>query len=330
MLYVTTREKYDAFTAARTLAADAGADGGRYVPYKMPRLTSDALSELKDKTVGQTIAEVLNQFFSAGLTAWDVEFCIGRTPLKVVSMGQKVYVAECWRNMEGSYEKLERMLAGRICSTTAEAVCVTSWLRIAIRIAVLTAVFGELQRQGMEGAIDIAVSDGDFTVTMAVWYARQIGLPVANIVCACQDGSPAWELLNKGKVRTAGLKMPELERLIFGALGIAESMNFVHVCGDGGIYELAALQLERLRAGIEPAIVSGDRISVAIPNVFRTNSYILEPDTAKAYSGLMDYRANKRETRAALLLADSSPADHAGIVAAALKISNEKLKELLR
>lgn len=326
MLYVTTREKYDAYTVARTLAGDCGPDGGRYLPYKMPKFSADEIAALKDKSFGQIVAEVLNLFFGAGLTGWDVEFSIGRYPVRVVSMGQKVFVAECWRNLEGSYEKMERLLGARICKTSAVSVKMTSWLRIAIRIALLTALTGELQRQGMTDTVDVAVPDGDFSVPMAVWYARQMGLPVENIICACRDGSEAWNLLYNGQIRTGLSAMPELERLIYGALGIDEAIR----CHKSGHYTLPALTLDVLRSGIYPTVVSDDRIQAAIPNVYRTNAYVLETGAAAAYSGLMDYRAKAGETRCALLLEDCSPAENAKAVSATLRITEDKLKELLR
>lgn len=327
MLYLTTREKYDAFTVARTLASDHGPDGGRYVPYKMPFFSPEEITALQDQSFGQTIADVLNLFFGCKLTAWDVDFCIGKCPLRLASMGQKVFVAECWRNLEGSYDKLELILADRINGSPRP---VTSWLRIAIRIAVLTAVFGELRRQGMTEPVDVAVPDGDFSGPMAVWYGRQMGLPVANIVVACKEGSPAWELLIKGRVRGMEQNMPELERLIFATLGVDEVLRCRDLCARGSSWELSPMMLEILRKGVQPAIISDDRTEAAIPNVYSTNSYILEPGTAKAYSGLLDYRANHRQTRAALLLAERSPMDHATVVAGALNISKDQLKELLR
>ena len=330
MLYVTTREKHDAFTAARTLAGDCGTDGGRFLPYKMPYFSPEEVAALKDRSFGQTVAEVLNIFFSTRLNSWDVECCIGRFPVKVVNMGQKVLVAECWRNLDGSYDLLERQLTARICGSTPDMVKLTSWLRIAIRVAVLAALFGELQRQGITEKVDVAVRDGDFTVPMAVWYGRQMGLPVANIICACSDKSDAWNLLYNGQLRTQGGVMPELERLIYATLGVDEAIRYHAVCAKGDIYTLLPVMLDKLRAGIFPAVVSDDRVKAAIPNVYRTNSYILETGAAAAYSGLMDYRAKARQSRCALLMADSNPADNAGELAFALKITESKLKELLR
>ncbi len=205
----------------------------------------------------------------------------------------------------------------------------TSWLRIGVRIAVLAGVFGELQRQGAPLPLDVSVPEGDFNLTMAVWYARSMGLPIANVICGCGDGSDVWNLIHSGQLRTGAGCTKELERLIYGTLGIEENLRYCEICSRAEAYVLNPFMLEQLRNGLYAAVVSDERKNAAIPNVFSTNAYILEPDAAIAYSALLDYRARTGETRSALLLADHNPGDRAGEVCAALQISEEKLKELL-
>ena len=85
MLYVTTREKYDAFTAPRTLAGDCGPDGGRFLPFQIPVFSTEEIYALKEKSFGQCVSEMLNRFFSTRLTPWDVEFSVGRHPVKIAT-----------------------------------------------------------------------------------------------------------------------------------------------------------------------------------------------------------------------------------------------------
>lgn len=330
MLYVTTRNKHDAYTAPWTLRDDCAKDGGLYLPFRMPEFAAADIAALRDKSFGQTVADVLNLFFSTHLTGWDVEFSIGRYPVKIGSAGQKVLIAECWRNLEGSYEKMERSLAARICGCSTMDVNVTSWLRIAIRIAVLTAVFGELQRQETVDAVDVAVPVGDFSLTMAVWYCRRMGLPVRNIICGCNGNDAVWELLHMGQMRTVNGIVPELERLIHGILGVDETRRYCAACASGDTYTLLPHVAKQLRCGMFAAVVSRERMTAAIPNVHSTSAYVMGSDVAVAYSALMDYRAKTGERCTALLLADRNPIDDAAEVAAAMKITQAELKELLR
>ncbi len=323
MLYVTTREKYDAFTTARTLASSRGPEGGLYLPFKMPYLTDEELDSLAGQSFGQNVAWMLNRFFGCGLSAWDIEFSIGRYPIRLTAMGQKVTVAECWRNLEGSYGKMERHLAARICRKGTDSVVVTSWLRIAIRISVLVAIFAELRREGNRDVLDVAVPEGDFSLAMAMWYCRQMGLPIAGIVIGCSDGSDVWNLIHNGQLRP-GFR-PEVERLVFSTLGVDAAQKI----GRGASLNLLPEPLAALRHGLYASVVSASRRDSAIPKVYATNSYILEPEAAVAYSALMDYRARTGESRMALILEDDSPAVHAVEIAAALGLTERKVKELL-
>lgn len=307
MLYVTTREKYDAYTTARTLQSDAAIDGGLYFPYKMPQFSQEEMTSFRDKSFGQNVADVLNLFFGTRLSGWDVEFSVGRYPVKLYSLHQKILIAECWRNLEGSYKGMERQLAARVQGCFPSEVKLTSWLRIAIRIAVLAGVFSELQRQGMDSMVDISVEEGDFNQVMALWYARQMGMPVGNIVFGCADGSSCWELIHNGAVRVSGQTSLELERLIRGTLGVDEALRFADCCQRGESYAVPAPLALQLRNGMSAAVVSPSRARDVIPNVFNTAGYQMDETMAIAYSALLDFRAKTGGSRTALILGHKEP-----------------------
>lgn len=329
MLYLTTRDKHDAYTYTWPLKSDTAENGGLYLPFKMPEFTASDIATLKEKSFGQCVAQMLNLFFSSKLTAWDVEFTIGRHPVKTVTLGQKVIVSELWRNLDGSYEKMEKNLAARICGCSAVDVKLTSWLRIGIRIAVLVGIFGQLQRQDLTDPIDVAVPVGDFGLAMAVWYCRRMGLSIGNIICGCGENDGVWELLHMGEMRSAGT-IPELERLIHGTFGVEETRKYCAAAASGSTYTLLPHMAKQLRSGLFSAVVSQERLTAAIPKVYGTSAYVMGPEVAVAYSSLMDYRAKTGARTTALLLADTNPMDNAAEVAAAMKMTEEKLKELLR
>ena len=329
MLYLTTRDKFDTYTVYRTLNDDTAPNGGLYFPFRLPNVTMESL---KGNSFCECVASVLNLFFSAGLTGREVEFCVGRYPIKIQNAHQKICIAQLWRNLDGSYANMERRLAARICNCHDGKVTVSSWVSIGIRIAVLYGVFAQLQLDADNEPIDIAVPAGDFRLTMAVWYARQMGLPVGNIICACDHESTLWDFLRLGELRT-GSKDPantELERLICGTLGTDSAAKYFAVCEKGGVYTLNAEQTKALSDGIFAAVVSSDRLNNVISNVYRTSSCVLDPVTAAAYGGLMDYRTRSGEGRTALLLADQSPADFEVVVCDAMNVSAQELRDRIR
>lgn len=326
MLYVTTRDKFDTYTEHFASQSDRGPDGGLYLPFRFAKLERDTLLALKDQTFGQRMAQILNQFFSCQITGWDVELCAGKSPVKLISMPNKVVLAECWHNHDQDFAYLENALCGRICSDLGDRKP-TSWMRIAVRIAVLFAVYGELlavEAAAPDRLVDVSVDVGDFTAPMAAWYARQMGLPIGNIVCS-QDGPAVWDLIHHGELRTDGDLPENLERLVSATLGVEENLWFCDLCEQGKLYMTRPGDLEILRKGMYASVVSAERLSALIPSVYRTTGHIIDAQTATAYGGLQDYRAKTGETRLALLLSERSAVHSSAGIAAAMQISEQEL-----
>ncbi len=328
MLYLTTRDRFDTYTAFHAIKRDTAPNGGLFVPFKLPEIDMKELSEL---SFGDCVAQIMNHLFSTRLTGKQVEFSIGRNPLRIKSAHQRTVIAELFRNLDGSYEKMEQRLAGKLCGCFNTEEVTTSWVAIAIRIAILFGVFTELRKQGIsDTVIDIALPCGDFRLPMAAWYGREMGLPIGNIICACAPDCGVWDLLRHGELRTSANDpaYAELERLIFAAGGAAEAVRYQKARETGGIF--VPEDPQKVSKGVFCAVVSDDRIGNAISSVYRTNSCVLQKESAVSYSGLMDYRAKTGESRTALLLADQNPEDQAGYIAGAMNITEDALKELLR
>ena len=138
---------------------------------------------------------------------------------------------------------------------------------------------------------------------MAAWYARRMGLPVGDVICACNDNGSPWELLHRGELRLSGDCLPtrlplldvglpcNLERLICQALGSAVAAHYCQARSRRGTFTLNPEQHANLRAGFFVGVVGAD----------------LSPYSALVYSGLMDYRALAGEGTPALLVAEESP-----------------------
>ena len=98
MLYVTTRSNADAFTAHRALTEARGSDGGQYLPFRPLQFSPEQIAALKDQTFGDIASMLLNRLFGTKLTRWDVEFAVGRYPVRVHHLSHRVLVGECWHN----------------------------------------------------------------------------------------------------------------------------------------------------------------------------------------------------------------------------------------
>ena len=335
MLYITTRNHRDAYTAQRALRESRGPDGGMYLPFRAPFYSDEEWNELAAAPFGQRVAEILNRLFGTRLTCWDVDVCIGRNPVPIIPLGHRTLAAELWRNPGQSYEHMARELAAQLLD---EPNYETGWLAVALRIAVLFGIFGQLNTHE---PTDISVISGDFTAPISAYYAKQWGLPIGRIICCCNENSGLWELLCHGQLRTdatsirtavpeADVALPEhLERLVFAAGGTDETARYLEACRRGGIYAPGASVLSDMGRDFRVSVISSSRIGQTISSVYRTHNYVLSPGAALAYAGLMDARAKPGLHKNALILADKSPALDAGLTTASLKISERELNDLL-
>lgn len=324
MLYVSTRDKNDAFTAHMTLQRDYAFDGGAFVPFHLPTFFAEELAGFRGMTFGECAAYVLRRFFPIQINGADVDFRIGRTPVRIVRMNRRILIAETWHNLERDYACAVRTLY-RLIAGAGEETQPTDWSIVAIRIAVLFGIYGELLRQELlDGTLDVAVNAEDFSTAMAVWYARAMGLPIGTVICSCNTGSAVWELLHHGgfNATNAGTngETASIERLLHGTVGTATVQRYLQ-----GNCQLSEGALDTVRQGFYAAVVGDSRVPAIIGSVYQTGAYLIDPAAALSYGGLQDYRASAGESRLTLLLSDSDPLATVEIMAKATGRTPEEL-----
>lgn len=337
MLYVTTRNRKDAFTVNHVLQEDRGPDGGLYVPLKFPVFTEEERTRFSAMSFNQRVAELLNLFFGTKLTSWDLDFSTGRYPVRLESLPYKILMAEFWHNVQWRCNSLEQKLRQLL---EGQAEDDGNWIAIAIRMALLAAALSERNEVG-DGEVDIAMVSGDFTVPVSAWYLRKMGFPIGNIICCCNENRQLWDLICHGQMRTdeaaldtfvpeADVVLPvNLERLISGCCGETETQRYLEVCATCGVYSVSELQLKELRQGLYVSVVSSARVENAIPNTYHSHHYLMTPASALAYSGLMDYRSKTGITRTALVVCDDSPVCAVEAIANTMNLPLEAIKDMI-
>ncbi|MBR4109862.1 MAG: hypothetical protein IKK41_06115 [Oscillospiraceae bacterium] len=302
MLYVSTKNKTDSFTAYRVLHEDKTPDGGLFAPFHLPVFSEDEIEKLKDQSFSETVAKILNLFFSRRLSSWDVEFSIGRYPFRLETIGQRAVVAELWHNNQSDYQYIVSSLYKKLSDKPCQKV--PQWVCIAVEIAVLFGLFGELLRNGVDNA-DVALTDDVLDYPVAAWYARKMGLPIGSILCGCSENSGLWDFFRKGEASVN--VSDEMQRLIYENFGCDEAVRFVEVRENGRIYRLTDAETEILRQGIYPSVIGAERIPTVLASINRTCGYTADHQTAAAYGAMQDYRAATGENRPTLLLSRRDP-----------------------
>lgn len=340
MLYVTTRNNSDVYTAQWVLTGKRGADGGLYVPFRLPKFSMQEIAGFAEKNFNQRLSEILNLLFGSHVTAYDIDFTLGRQSVRLRRLGQKIMMGECWHNTDWCFNRMVKDLSELVRSDAEMQIETDGWAETGVRIAVLFGIFGELLRSGIastDNLMDVSVVSGDFSAPMSAWYAREMGLPIGNIVCCCNDNSGLWNFICHGQLRTdavakrtvvpeADIVIPEgLERLISVYGGPEEVSRYVDTLRQGGTYYTDDALLCRMRKGIYVTVSSEKCILETIPRVYGTHGYLMGPAAALAYAGLQDYRARTRSSSAALILTEKSVSCDADVVADALGIRPSEL-----
>jgi len=318
MLYVTTLDRTVTYTAQATLERATGPDGGLFVPMTLPQYDRKGLAALVALPFWECVAEILNQFFPLRLRGCDLQEPEGVCP-EPVYIRYKIAVAELWDRKTGSFQGLRCGLCDRLGSKLRSR---GNWPFVAVDIALLFGLYGALCRSGwlrLGETVQLAAASGEFTMAVAAWYARRMGLPLGDVICVCNDNGAPWELLHRGELRLSGdctaTRLPlldvglpcNLERLVSQTLGPQTAELYSGTRSRRGAFALNPEQQASLRAGFSVSVVSAGRPGALIPRIFETSDYLLSPYSALVYGGLMDYRALAGEGTPALLLAEESP-----------------------
>lgn len=301
MLYISTRNINDSYTAYRALHEEFAPDGGLYVPFRIPVITAEELIKIKSQAVSDTIAMVLNLFFGLRVTGDDVAEVLGNTPVFFQTINQNVVFAELWHTPDGncSYyvNGLYHKISGKLESPKG-------WAHIAIQIALLFGIYGANHADLRE--FDMAITVNDFADLTAVLYAKEMGLPVNRIVCACNEDGILWDLVNRGEF-SSSKNSAYTECLIYKYFGESGVKHYLNACSRKANCDFDENSLQELIDELHPAVVSFSRVDTVISSMYSSNSYRIDRDSALAYGGLQDYRASTGANKQTLIISANRP-----------------------
>ena len=308
MLYISTKNIVDSFTAFKVLHSAKAPDGGMYLPMQLPVQDDISLAAFEQMSFGEAVATIMNIFYGTKLSGWDVDFAVGRQAFDLASMGTKISVAESWHNPAGTHayfeDRLYKLATGEKYSTSNP----NAWFGVSVDIAILFAAYGKYCQQGTY-EFDIAVQSGNLQQLLAIRYAQKMGLPIRKIILGCVEHDGLWDFLSYGDF-TASKKMRNIcfEALLWLEFSYAESVAYSDATLKISTYRLSPLRLEQFRKDMFASVVGERRTKRMVESTLQSNGFRLETDTARAFCALQDYRAKTGENRTTLLIARSLPA----------------------
>lgn len=336
MLYLTTRNNADTYTAYKAITSDCGLDGGRYVPFRIPQYTSEDIAAFACKSFNEVVANILNAFFSCRLNPEDLALEIGEQPVVLVPMNHRIVVAELWHSKQADFSYIVNSIYNKISTAECMNIVPSDWVQIAVRIAVIFGIYGNMLKNDIiqaEQTIDFSVNNDNFTTPIAVWYCKKMGLPINMIICACEEDSNIWDFIHRGVFASAAASnelLLGLERLVNGTFGVDETNKFVTAYQAGKVYSVDEERVPEFNGGFFCAVAGKNRAESTINSLFRSNSYIIDPVTAICYGGLQDYRARTGGSNLTVLMAESTPLNFGNEISNATGIAVEKLIDYIK
>ena len=333
MLYATTRDPAETYTAQWALTSDRAPDGGFYVPFRPPYFYRADLNALKKKSFLAMEADCLNLLFSAHITEFDLMFAGGRSPVRMEPLGRRTLAGERWRNTDWTFsgyaEQICRLLRVEKEKGTGP------WARIGVSMALILAMVLTLQKEKPHAdPVDIALGADDLGTAAACLYLKAWGLPIDRVVCGCRESKGLWQLLHDGLMHTDILEpdspmVDGLENLLAAESSQAEVRRFLNCVQHGRTYVPGEALLRKLRQDLAAGVISSRRMENTVPKVYLSYHYILPPDGALAYAGLLDYRTVSGSGNYGLVLCDTWPGLQLSQLAYSLKIEEKQAEKLI-
>ncbi|MEZ3485756.1 MAG: threonine synthase [Lachnospiraceae bacterium] len=189
--------------------------------------------------------------------------------------------------------------------------------------------------------INVAVPTGNFGNILAAYYAKQMGVPIAKLICASNENKVLFDFFrtgtydrNRAFVLTSSPSMDilissNLERLIYLAAGEDAELTKELMAGlkDGGSYTVTEEMRAKLADFVSGFASEGDT-AACIKRIYDKTGYVLDTHTAVAAHVCEQYRRKSGDSRKCVAASTASPFKFARSVLTAIDSKYEAMDDL--
>ncbi len=195
--------------------------------------------------------------------------------------------------------------------------------RLVPQIVYYVYAYARLYAQGRiakGGDINVVVPTGNFGNILAAYYAKNMGLPIAKLICASNENKVLFDFFRTGTydknrefILTASPSMDilissNLERLIYRIAGNDAEANaaLMKELTENGSYRITPQMKERL-ADFYGNYASQEETTDAIRTLYRDTGYIIDTHTAVAAAVYRKYVAETGDHTKTVIASTASP-----------------------
>lgn len=195
--------------------------------------------------------------------------------------------------------------------------------RLVPQVAYYFAAYGKMLRDGKLSAgesMNVVVPTGNFGNILAAYYAKQMGLPIAQLICASNSNKVLFDFFQSGNydrnrefILTASPSMDilissNLERLLYHIAG--EDTNIVNTLMNDlkqkGQYTITDAMKEKLN-DFFGGYADDAKTKDYIKKVYEEENYLMDTHTAVAYAVYQDYLEATKDETPTVIVSTASP-----------------------
>ena len=217
-----------------------------------------------------------------------------------------------------------------------------NWGRLAPQIVYYFSAYCDLVKDGSikcGDKINITVPTGNFGNILAAYYAREMGLPVAKLICASNSNSVLTEFLTTGVYNrnrqfytTISPSMDilissNLERLLYSIAGSEKVKEWMSLLASEGKYTVDGETLAKIKEVFAAGYCDDEATKRTIAENFRDRGYLCDTHTAVAVTVYNNYHAATGDCTPTVIAATASPFKFSAAVLEAIDGRQQGLDE---
>ncbi len=210
-----------------------------------------------------------------------------------------------------------------------------NWGRLVPQIVYYVSAYCDLLRKGtvtMGEPINVVVPTGNFGNILAAYYAREMGLPIAKLICASNENRVLTDFIETGVYdrnrafhTTTSPSMDilissNLERLLYALSGQddEEIRRLMESLKTEGRYTVPDAMHEQIRRLFAAGSCDDRRTAQTIREVYEKFGYLLDTHTAVAAAVYEDYRRKTGDATPTVIVSTANPYKFSSAVLAAV------------
>ena len=198
-----------------------------------------------------------------------------------------------------------------------------NWGRVLPQIVYYISAYCDLLRDEKIApgqTVNVCVPTGNFGNILAAYYAKEMGLPIDQLICASNSNNVLTEFLREGVYdrnrqfyNTMSPSMDilissNLERLLLALTqDPAEVREYMTQLAETGRYKVSGRIQDRLQKRFKGYFCDDRETQRVIRTVFERHGYLIDTHTAVAFSALEQYRQETGDDTPAIVASTASP-----------------------